>query len=92
MFFCLQHAKVTSLPVGNAGKEGCPLLIFDPKYVDLVHVILLCRIYDILLFWLFRKMRGFASIEYQTNVYGTNVLYLPLRYSILHLKQKAIFV
>jgi len=49
--------NVTSLPVGDAGKEGCPLLIFDPKYVNLVNVILLCRIDDILLFWLFRKMQ-----------------------------------
>jgi len=24
---------VTLLPVGGAGKEGCSVLIFDPKYV-----------------------------------------------------------
>jgi len=58
MFVCLHHAKVTSLPVGNAGKEGCPLLLFDPKYLNLVNVILLCRIDDILLFWLFQNTKG----------------------------------
>jgi len=49
--------ELTSLPVGDAGKEGYPLLIFDPKCVNLVNAILLCRIDDIMLFWLFRKMQ-----------------------------------
>ena len=38
-----------------------------------------------------QRRKGIDSIRYQTNVYANNVLYLPLRCWILHLKQEAIF-
>jgi len=35
---------------------------------------------------------GLILLKYQTNVSGNNVLYLPVRCLILHLKQEANFV
>ena len=80
--------NVTSFPVGGAGKEGCTVLIFDPNCVNFINVILLCRIDDILLFWLFAKMqRILLNIKEMFTVQMYCTYSFASRYSTWNKKQ-----